>query len=141
MNVPLENYLRSRVLQLRTSSPNLSGIVKVLLSGSSTNSRILPTLDLLLIGDLVIFLELQLSEMLQMESSIHMLRLDPSLHLVHSSVMVLRLRKRRLITTHHLLLHSPQVETMVLLPILLPHPLIMVVSQELSRMVNLTMVR
>ena len=40
---------------MRNSSPNLSGIVSVLLSGSSTNSRILPISDLCLIGDLVIF--------------------------------------------------------------------------------------
>ena len=51
MSVHLENCLRSKVLQLRNSSPNLSGIVSVLLSGSSTNSRILPISDSCLIGE------------------------------------------------------------------------------------------
>ena len=131
MSVLSEDYLRSRVLQLRTSSPNLSGIVSVLRSGSSTNSRILQTSDLCLIGE-ALLLVLQNFAMLQTESLILTQELDHSLHLVHSLVMALKLRKQRLIITQHLLLSLLQVEIMDQLPTLLEQPLIMAPSQVLS---------
>ena len=129
MSVPSENCLKSKVLLLINSSPNLSGIVRVLLSESSTNSKILQISDLHLIGDRAIFSALRRSAMVQTESSILMLSPDHLLHLVHCSVMELRLKKQRLIIIHHLLLSSLQVEIMDQSPILPEQLLTMVLSQ------------
>ena len=61
-----------------------------------------------------------------------MQELDPSLRLVHSSVMVLKLKEQRLIITQHLLLSLLQVEIMDQSLTLLEQPPTMAPSQVRS---------